>query len=104
MNSGSVPQQPPTMLSQPFRAHSPSCGARVSAVSGKPVGDSGSGRPAFGYALTKIGAIPDSSSMNGRISLGPSAQFRPTDSSGACEIEFHIASRLCPDRFPRPGR
>src|SRR5947208_94467 len=45
---GVVPQQPPTMLSQPFCAHSRSCGASVSGVSGKPVGNKGFGRPAFG--------------------------------------------------------
>src|ERR1017187_9546707 len=49
--SGVVPQQPPTKLSQPFAAHLPSFGARLSGVSGKPVSESGSGKPAFGYAL-----------------------------------------------------
>src|SRR5581483_2586959 len=45
---GVVPQQPPTMFNQPFSAHSRNCGASVSGVSGKPVSDSGSGKPAFG--------------------------------------------------------
>src|SRR5690242_13960481 len=49
MCAGVVPQQPPTRLSQPLRAQSLSCGARVSGVSGKPVGRRGFGRPAFGY-------------------------------------------------------
>ena len=51
MCSGVVPQQPPTRLSQPFSAHLATFGAKVPGVSGKPVGESGSGRPAFGYAL-----------------------------------------------------
>src|SRR5207253_9526253 len=51
MCSGVEPQQPPTKLSQPFSAHFATLGANVSAVSGNPVGDSASGRPAFGYAL-----------------------------------------------------
>ena len=39
-----------------------------------------------------------SSSINGRISLGPSAQFIPTLSSGTCEMEFQ-------KRFDRlPGK
>src|ERR1019366_2293999 len=52
MCDGVVPQQPPTMLSQPFCAHSLNCGANDSGVSGKPVGNSGFGRPALGYVLT----------------------------------------------------
>src|SRR6266540_3725762 len=52
MCSGVVPQQPPTIFSQPFATHAASLGANDSAVSGNPVGESGSGNPAFGYALT----------------------------------------------------
>jgi hypothetical protein len=48
MCSGVVPQQPPTMLSQPFFAHSPMIGAMSLGVAGKPVGSRGSGSPAFG--------------------------------------------------------
>ena len=48
MCSGVVPQQPPTRLSQPFRAHSPSTGAMSAGVSGNPVGNSGLGSPALG--------------------------------------------------------
>ena len=88
MCAGVVPQQPPTMFSQPLRAHSSSCGARVSGVSGKPVGSIGLGNPAFGYALTQMPAMPDSSSMKGRISLGPRAQLMPTLSRRWLEIEF----------------
>src|SRR4051794_8045216 len=53
--AGVVPQQPPTILSQPFSAHSFNCGARVSGVSGNPVASSGFGKPALGYALTNTG-------------------------------------------------
>jgi len=48
MCAGVVPQQPPTRFSHPFAAHSRSCGASVSGVSGNPVGCIGSGSPAFG--------------------------------------------------------
>src|SRR4029077_10077424 len=51
MCSGVVPKHPPTTWSQPFSAHFATLGTKISAVSGKPVGDIGSGRPAFGYAL-----------------------------------------------------
>src|SRR5438093_4403941 len=53
MCSGVVPQQPPTRFNQPFSAHLATLGANVSGVSGKPVSDNGSGKPAFGYALIK---------------------------------------------------
>src|SRR5512147_360061 len=49
--AGVVPQQPPTILSHPFSAHSRSWGARLSGVSGEPVGSNGFGNPAFGWAL-----------------------------------------------------
>ena len=48
MCAGVVPQHPPTTFSQPLRAQSRSCGARLSGVSGNPVSESGSGSPAFG--------------------------------------------------------
>ena len=80
--AGVVPQQPPTMLSQPLSTHSPNCGASDSGVSGKPVGNSGSGSPALGWVLMYTGAMCASSSINGRISLGPRAQFMPTLSNG----------------------
>ena len=43
------------------------------------------------------GAMRASSSMYGRISFAPRAQLMPTVSRGACEIEFHAASTVCPD-------
>ena len=46
--AGVVPQHPPTMFSQPADAHSASCGARLAGVSGNPVSERGSGKPAFG--------------------------------------------------------
>ena len=50
-----------------------------------------------------MSAIPASSSMNGRISFGPSAQLMPTLSSLLCEMEFQYASTVWPDRV-RPLR
>src|ERR1039457_5374858 len=96
MCGGVESQQPPTMLSQPFCAHSLSCGASVSGVSGKPVGNSGFGRPAFGKALTEIGALPERSSRSARSDFGPSAQFMPSESRGTWETEFQNASTVCP--------
>src|ERR1700759_1369726 len=48
MCSGVVPQQPPTMFSQPFLVQWASLGERLCGVSGKPVSDNGSGNPALG--------------------------------------------------------
>ena len=96
MWSGVVPQQPPTMFNQPCCAQSRSCGARLSGVSGNPVAESGSGSPAFGYVLTRNGAIRESSSIYGRISFGPRAQLSPIERSGKCETEVKNASTVCP--------
>src|SRR5262249_61076265 len=52
MCSGVVPQQPPTIFNQPFVTQAVSLGANDAGVSGNPVGESGSGNPAFGYAPT----------------------------------------------------
>ena len=48
MCSGVVPQQPPTRLTRPSRAKVSRMAAVSSGPSGKPVGDSGLGRPALG--------------------------------------------------------
>src|SRR2546426_2618475 len=96
MWGGVVPQQPPTMFNQRFCAQSFNCGASDSGVSGKPVGKSGLGRPALGYALRYIGATLASSSTSGRSSFGPSAQFKPTLSNGTWEMEFQNASTVWP--------
>ena len=48
MCSGVVPQQPPTMFSQPSSANSRSTGAIDSGVASKPVSERGFGSPAFG--------------------------------------------------------
>ncbi|GIT12750.1 MAG: hypothetical protein CM1200mP34_1560 [Verrucomicrobiales bacterium] len=85
---GVVPQQPPTMFSQPLAAQSCNCGANDSGVSGKPVGSSGSGMPAFGCALTLTGAMRESSPMCDRISCGPSAQLIPTLTRSMLDTEF----------------
>ena len=85
------------MFSQPFAAHSRNCGANDSGVSGKPVGSSGFGIPAFGCALMLTGAIRVSSSMCGRISCGPSAQLMPTLSRSIFDTVFQYASTVCPE-------
>ena len=46
--SGVLPQQPPAMFSQPCSAKSRMSGPMSSGNCGKPVGESGSGSPAFG--------------------------------------------------------
>src|SRR5438046_9294193 len=99
MCSGWVPQQPPTRLSQPFSAHLATFGVNVFGVSGNPVSDNGSGRPAFGYALIKYGEMRASSSTYGSISSGPNAQFSPTISGWACAIELRNASTVLPLRI-----
>src|SRR6266566_3141548 len=43
-----------------------------------------------------MGTRPASSSISGRIALGPSAQLMPTLSKGTCEMEFQKASTVCP--------
>jgi hypothetical protein len=48
MCGGVVPQQPPTMLNMPARAHSQAAARVIPASQGKPVGSSGFGSPAFG--------------------------------------------------------
>ena len=50
-----------------------------------------------------MSAIPASSSMNGRISFGPSAQLIPMLSSWLCETEFQYASTVWPESV-RPLR
>jgi hypothetical protein len=60
------------------------------------VGESGSGNPALGYAPTYVGAIRESSSINGSISSGPSEQFKPRMRGRACAIETRNASTVWP--------
>ena len=99
MCSGVVPQQPPAMFTKPARANSDSSDAVTSGVSSKPVSDIGFGSPALGYTHTKVSALRDSSSMYGRISAAPSAQFRPTVIGRAWRMEFQKASTVWPDRI-----
>ncbi len=99
MCSGVVPQHPPARLTKPARANSASSAEVISGVSSNPVSDIGFGRPAFGYTLTKVSALCDSSSTYGRISAAPSAQFRPTLSGRAWRTEFQNASTVWPDRM-----
>ena len=85
------------MFNQPLAAHSRNCGANDSGVSGKPVGSSGFGMPAFGCALMLTGAMRESSSMCDRISCGPSAQLIPTLSRSMLATEFQYASTVWPE-------
>src|SRR5260370_8265216 len=100
MCSGVVPQQPPTRLSQPFFAHFLSFGAKFCGVSGKPVSDNGSGRPAFGYALMKYGEMRANSSTYDSISSGPNEQFKPPMSGSAGAIEMRNTSTVSPLTLP----
>ncbi len=60
MCSGVVPQQPPTMFSQPLLAHSPIWRPMDSGVSS--YSPKAFGRPAFGWQETAVSARPASSS------------------------------------------
>ena len=95
MWSGVVPQQPPTRFTSPASANSPSVSAVSDAASS--YSPNALGRPALGYAETKVSATRDSSARNGRISLAPSAQLRPTSSGRAWRTEFQNASVVCPE-------
>jgi hypothetical protein len=86
MCSGVVPQQPPTMFSQPFLAHSPMCVAIDSGVSS--YSPKAFGKPAFGWQEVRVSAIFESSSTYGRSSFAPSAQLRPIASGRVCRMEL----------------
>ena len=70
----------------------------------KPVGESGFGSPAFGYADTNVPDFSASSARNGRIRSGPSEQFRPTDSGFKCFTAFQYASTFCAETSVSPPR
>ncbi len=55
------------------------------------------GRPAFGYALTRVSATRDSSARYGRNSAAPNAQLSPIMNGSMWRIEFQNASAVCPD-------
>ncbi len=84
------------MFSHPFAAHSPISAAMCSGLSSYSPNSLGS--PAFGYALTCVSAIPESSSMYCRSSFEPKAQFRPTLIGFAWRTEFQNASVTWPER------
>ena len=71
----------------------------MSGVSSKPVSLIGLGSPAFGYTQICASQRVDSSSMYGRISAAPRAQFRPMVSGLAWRTEFQNASTVWPDRM-----
>ena len=95
MWAGVVPQQPPTMLTRPACANSPSTRARSSGDSS--YSPKAFGRPAFGWVETNVSAIRASSATYGRRSAAPSAQFRPTAIGRAWRTEFQNASVTWPD-------
>jgi hypothetical protein len=96
MWAGVVPQQPPTMLSQPPAAHSASCGARLAGVSGKPVSDKRIGQAGVGIEAGVGGARSNQTPRRTAASpSGPSAQFNPMVSG----LAWHrVPERL--DRLP----
>ncbi len=54
----------------------------------KPVGESGLGRPALGYAETATVAFSESSERNGYMRSGPREQLSPTESGATCLTAF----------------
>ncbi len=100
MWSGVVPQQPPTMFTQPRSANSPTMRAMSAGPrSNWPISF---GKPALGWQLIQRGETSCKASMCGRIGCGPSAQFMPTESIGKCAIAFQNASTSWPDTNVRP--
>ena len=96
MWAGVVPQHPPTRLTRPLSANSDTIAAVSSAASS--YSPKALGRPALGYADTKMSAMRDSSATYGRISRAPRAQLSPTSNGRAWRTEFQKASVVCPDR------
>ena len=82
------------MLRRPLSAHSLISAAIASGVSSKPPSSFGS--PAFGWALTKVSAILESSSICCLNSFAPSAQLSPILIGFACLREFQKASIIWP--------
>ena len=85
LSSGVDPQQPPTMLSQPFLKN-------TSLHSAMSCGDSSYppmalGNPALEYTCMKHSTHFDSLSTNGTMWLAPKAQFKPTHMGLECLIE-----------------
>jgi len=86
MCSGVVPQHPPTRLTGPSRANSPSSRDVTSGVSSEPVSLIGLGRPAFGQQLMTVSSAPRASFISrGASRLRPwrSSSRRPAGAHGA---------------------
>ena len=96
MCSGVVPQQPPTMFSQPDSANSRIKSAICAAL--WVYSPNASGNPAFGCALTPLLLNRASSATCGLSCSAPNAQFRPTAIGFACSTEYKNASQVWPDR------
>ena len=102
MCGGVVPQHPPTMLTRPASANSlrnPAVVVGCLVV----VAEFVRAVPAFGYTHSNVSATAEISSMWGRISSAPSAQFKPTVSGWAWRIECQNAVGVWPDSV-RPER
>ena len=93
---GVVPQQPPTMLTSPAVANSPT--TRPSPRASRRTRRTRWAARRSGEHDTKQSAMRESSATYGRISPAPSAQLSPTASGRACRTEFQNASVTCPDR------
>ena len=101
MCSGVVPQQPPTMFTQPRSANSPSMRGHLGGpevVLPHLVRQAGVGMATDPAPATLAASV----SKCGRISSGPSAQFMPTESIGKCAIAFQNASTSCPETNVAP--
>src|SRR5215203_4222763 len=96
MWAGVVPQHPPTRLTRPLSANSPRMPAMYSGFSSYCPNSFGS--PAFGWVLTSVGAVRESSWTYWRSALAPRAQLRPTLRGRAWATEFQNASVVWPDR------
>ncbi len=84
--SGVEPQQPPRILTKPDCAHSPTCWLIVGAS--KSYSPNSLGKPAFGWAETKVSATRDSSATYWRSKSGPNAQLRPIEMGFAWRSEL----------------
>ena len=103
MCAGVVPQQPPTMFSQPFAANSPS----TRAISSRRLVEAAERVRQAGVRIAaddRRGAMFESSSIYGRICSGPSAQLMPTLSSGVRDRVPEGLDRLRRERARRPSK
>ena len=91
-----MPQQPPTILTNPLSANSSKWEDIYSGLSSYP--PNAFGNPAFGYTLMWVSAKFETAWICGRKASAPNAQLNPTLNGLAWEIEFQKASGVCPER------